>query len=543
MDPTKVLPAKGTRIKLSGYTGTVHFAGEVDKTTGIWIGVEWDDPQRGRHNGMNDGKRYFTCRHPHGGSFIRPSGNISFGISFLEAIRSKYIEPPRGHDIPETVVLGSSQGAIVVEAAGLDKVREKLADLTRLREVSLCDEDVCRSDDEGMIRRACPNIRSLDLSTSLISSWDVVASITRELPMLQRLALKLSDSPPSFVYSYSCSRNRLQPPLGFDVMEFAFEHLTELLLNDTVTTWSEMQTIIAFMPNLSVIEMGYNSLKRLQSQDSVRAPLNNSVKTINLDSNFCFDWEDIWKSLEQYKKLQRLILSSNCIETIPFPSSGQGLPSLKYLSLSQNRISTWKDIDALESWCPVLESFSMVENPLTLRENTRHTRPFLISRIRSLTKLDGTLISGRERNDSELFYHSYILQHGPPTEQGRCEAHPQWVNLRSKYGNIDREVREKFADKLSHRMIAIKLYSNLNNITKSPDESTPLVLKILPSMTLRTLRMKLSKILKSSNATMLLWVRQNDGNLHELDFEHDREDLDRIGIQEGSDLIFRVVTE
>lgn len=56
------LPREGTRLSLLGHLGTVRFVGPVDNTTGIWIGVEWDDPQRGKHDGVKDGKRYFTCR-------------------------------------------------------------------------------------------------------------------------------------------------------------------------------------------------------------------------------------------------------------------------------------------------------------------------------------------------------------------------------------------------------------------------------------------------------------------------------------------------
>ena len=31
-------------------------------STGIWIGVEWDDERRGKHDGSHEGRRYFTTR-------------------------------------------------------------------------------------------------------------------------------------------------------------------------------------------------------------------------------------------------------------------------------------------------------------------------------------------------------------------------------------------------------------------------------------------------------------------------------------------------
>jgi len=62
MDLNSELPLEGKRLKLSGSLGTIRFVGDVDNTSGIWLGVEWDDPRRGKHDGVKDGKRYFTCR-------------------------------------------------------------------------------------------------------------------------------------------------------------------------------------------------------------------------------------------------------------------------------------------------------------------------------------------------------------------------------------------------------------------------------------------------------------------------------------------------
>ena len=55
------LPSIGTRLSHSGFSGTVRFVGPVDGTQGLWLGVERDDPSRGKHDGVKDGKRYFAC--------------------------------------------------------------------------------------------------------------------------------------------------------------------------------------------------------------------------------------------------------------------------------------------------------------------------------------------------------------------------------------------------------------------------------------------------------------------------------------------------
>ncbi len=51
----------GRRLSFEGNLCTVRYIGPVAGTKGQWLGVEWDDPTRGKHSGEHDGKRYFAC--------------------------------------------------------------------------------------------------------------------------------------------------------------------------------------------------------------------------------------------------------------------------------------------------------------------------------------------------------------------------------------------------------------------------------------------------------------------------------------------------
>lgn len=51
----------GERLSFSDAPCTVRYVGEVDGTQGEWLGVEWDDPTRGKHAGVHGGRRYFDC--------------------------------------------------------------------------------------------------------------------------------------------------------------------------------------------------------------------------------------------------------------------------------------------------------------------------------------------------------------------------------------------------------------------------------------------------------------------------------------------------
>ena len=89
------------------------------------------------------------------GSFIRPTApGISYGQSFLTALSAKYVEENHGPN--ETVVLGSSNGAIEVKVANLDMIRGNLARLETLREVSV--EDVSSVDPPGDISKKTPSM-------------------------------------------------------------------------------------------------------------------------------------------------------------------------------------------------------------------------------------------------------------------------------------------------------------------------------------------------------------------------------------------------
>ncbi|KAH9928160.1 uncharacterized protein B0H18DRAFT_1001521 [Fomitopsis serialis] len=505
------LPAVGTRLIHSGHLGTVRFVGQVDGAAGLWLGVEWDDPQRGKHDGVKDGKRYFSCVVPNAGSFIRPSSSTSYGHSFLEALASKYIDVPHGSGV-EKVILGSSNGAIEVEVVGLDRIRGELAQLERLREVSLDGRGVASADPPGAISKACPGIRGLDLSK---------ISIVCELPNLQRLAL---------------NQNRLNLPINHDGALAAFRDVYELQLNTTLATWDDMQHIIRYMPALRAIEMGYNRIQSLSTGRDVTAPRSHPrLEEINLDSNSLSSWPKICEALRPYTALQRLVLTSNAINLIgPLPEPNDPpLVHLKHLSLSYNRLSSWCDIDHLSGWCPAIESLTLTGNPFVEDgEHSHNARPFPIAKIPTLTVLDGAGVSAKERTDSELFYLSWVNKHGPPDEDARSREHPRWNAL----CEIGSALRSTHTDVKLHRTDTPPSKKAL------PPSSDPVVLRVLPSMNVRTFYLKVVKsfkIPKAAQTFLKLWLRMPDDNVVEIDRD-DNHDLDWWGVENGVEMFVLV---
>ncbi|CAL1705710.1 unnamed protein product [Somion occarium] len=540
-------PQVGRRINYAGYLGTIRYVGPVDGTQGVWLGVEWDDAHRGKHDGLKNGKRYFTCLVPNAGSFIRTTAQISYGTSFLTALTEKYIENPRNSSSVEKVILGSSNGAIEVEAVGLDKIRAKLSRLDTLREASLDSRNVATAGSSGDIRRTCPDIRGLDLSKNLLPSWDVVALIATELGHLERLAL---------------NQNRMTLPRSAAIIADAFRQLRELQLNDTMTTWYELRVVIRYMPELQHVEVGYNRLRALEIPNQLSKDLfeHPNIRSINFDSNELHCWAEICEALRPITALDRLLLSSNQVGRIEPIADATKSPvrNLNHLALSFNALAEWTDIDHLVHWCPHLESLKLTGNPLM--EGTqpgKNTRQLTIARIATLQTLDAAGISSRERTDSELYYLSYITKHGPSDESARCLEHPRWKELCEKYGKPDEQASssKNKRDTLGNRLLRINIFrcSRSTSIHSSTNAKTgpnsdlnlsePTALRVLPSMSMRAFHLKVAKSFKLPKGTQALkvWLKMPDDALIELPSEDDTHDLSWWGIEDGSGVILKEI--
>ncbi|KAF7637734.1 CAP-Gly domain-containing protein [Meloidogyne graminicola] len=59
------------RILLNDSKGVVKYYGELEVTNGFWVGVDWDDKNRGKHDGSYKGKKYFKAFSNTSGSFLR----------------------------------------------------------------------------------------------------------------------------------------------------------------------------------------------------------------------------------------------------------------------------------------------------------------------------------------------------------------------------------------------------------------------------------------------------------------------------------------
>ncbi|EAU88737.2 tubulin-specific chaperone e [Coprinopsis cinerea okayama7 len=430
-------PQPGTRILYNGQPGTVRYLGSVDGTKGEWIGVDWDDPERGKHDGVKNNKRYFTTRlesldmpvaqtssigtrYPRSGSFIRISPAVKYGTSFLEAVQSKYLEDLHGSETQETVILGSSLGAIEVEAVNLDKIRSKLARLDRLRNYGM-----------GLL-----NLGTQTSDTSISRSlWSMTGKTSHPFP----LNWCISTSSHSSLYSICTDEDAF---LGSP-----FPNLTELELNDIRLSWEAIQSIIAHMPRLQSLEVGFNNFTALGS-----SPIpHNTLQTLNLDNNALSDWVDLATTIDtSFPSLEKVILTSNKFSAIPPNGGGAALFQIKYLALASNALSSWSDLENLSRWLPGIRTLSLRMSPITTEA---HARSRVIAYFPTLHVLDGTNISSRERSDSEILYLGDVAKTLGDVQEGTLPF--RWHELCEIHGNPNASAPKQDEDKLGSKLIGI----------------------------------------------------------------------------------------
>lgn len=296
------MDAVGKRVSCGGERATVRYFGPVPPTAGLWLGVEWDSPDRGKHDGSHEGVQYFTCRHPTGGSFVRPA-KVSFGVDYLTAVRQAY-------KIDSEEVL-SEEISISRKKLKWGNIKER--GFESLPSVLLSRSDVSGSGADGQIRTTTPNVEWLDLSGTLLSCWEDVATISQQLDRLEGLQL---------------SYNRLRLPPDPSALRHAFSALRVLVLNGCQLTWPQILECAPMWPQLEDLCVEENNITELQRPEG----LLQSLKSLSLSSNPLV--QDSVLSLSALPRLEQLNLSKTGLSVIQFEDAAPGNDTVSSLTAS-----------------------------------------------------------------------------------------------------------------------------------------------------------------------------------------------------------------
>lgn len=281
------LPA-GSRLRTKGGERcTLRYLGPCPGQEGTWLGVEWDEPSRGKHSGTitdKDGVKHkiFQTQVANSGSLIKwNTGQLQIGRSFYQAIQEKYFDDNDVKDLKCDTFYSQSGREIPVVTLGLEEHSKRVANFGHLVSLSLAGTLVSHAGDNASLTLlTLEKMTELDISASLVNDLEIVNVLANRFPSLR---------------SVKCNDNKisLDPTTNFEC-----QSITSLQLNNTSRNVADLVRLDVHFPNLVHLEIGYNGiqslpphLKRLQS-----------LLYLDLSANELSSWEDISSSIGQLKK-------------------------------------------------------------------------------------------------------------------------------------------------------------------------------------------------------------------------------------------------
>ncbi|KAF9280409.1 hypothetical protein BGZ68_007251 [Mortierella alpina] len=480
----------GQRIESEYNRGTVRYIGPVPPTKGEWIGVEWDDKARGKHSGEHNGQQYFQCLFPGTGSFTRISNKIHTGQTLLHILRERYVD--QNKQVEDDLYLGESN--IKVDVYDFERVKDIQSKLHLMQVVGLANTNVERAADFDETQKECPNIQDLDLSSTLISTWQDVADICAPLTKLTILRL---------------SRNRFMPLTSQPSLEYAFKNLRCLALNRVYFPWDEVDLLEPSMPNLQILQIGFNMYSELGKTvnsapvASQKVPGFANLEELHLEGNVFEDWNQILR-LSRLPKLKTLDLSENKISTILAPQDAEDFKSLTDIRLSDNIIDNWTSIDYLGLYSS-LGSLWIGNNPITNKASTGASGEnstgldsgiSIIARMGNLRHLNGSEINDKSRINAELYYLKHVALSPDAKDPATIQAlHPRFEHLCEVHGRPDTsdESRKATSDMLKDRLISITFVSKDR---MDGDAKVKVQKNVLGTMTVKNLKNLAQKLVR-----------------------------------------------
>lgn len=321
-----------------------------------------------------------------------------------------------------------------VEMVGTDSIQEKQSNYKELTLVSLRGMAVSGPDKEREFYTVAPLVSELDLSSTLLSSWNDVASVTRNLHQLQTLHL---------------NENFLKLPQDPKQLMPSFSTVSVMFLNRMRLQWNEVDVIVSMMPSLTELHICHNCLNSLRENNGQLTQLRalGNIELLNLEGNKLSDWKSILRLGHLLPRLKCLILNDNGIKSVELGNKVQDstdgiplFPSLESLSLSNNAITKIQSINELNR-LPSLTGLRFKGNPLFQDETTFESRQELLARVPSLTSLNGSLVNSKEKEIAERAYlkkyaTSWVNAGGNPGVGEKSVLNPEFIEAHPRYGEL-----------------------------------------------------------------------------------------------------------
>lgn len=418
-DIISTLTPNKTRLRdADGFVATVRYIGPVasaKRAKENWVGVEWDDPHRGKHDGSvisrttNEIVRHFSLEVPSltGGSFLKLS-KIDTGVELnLKLIQSRYV----GEDAPLVApnnllpftARTSSGRDKPIEFLGEMKVRQ-YQQLGDLDDISLRSMGISRVSKIGEGREELTStfqhVRELDVSGNLFSDWQDIFDILNTFQTLTWLSFasnKIYDIPSDIPW---------QPGM--------FGSLKVLNVNrSSIASFRTVEVLDKLCPNLEELCIAYSDLSDMdtggrQSGEDEAGPLEGFQALKLLDCSNCNlgSWDNQIRRLRKLPKLETLIVDDNPLTEVTIQDPSE-FAQLQVFQITGNDIESWTSIESLGK-LSTLKSLRFRNCPLTNDIGSGEARAGTIARMPQIEALNASNISDKERVEAERRYVSTV---------------------------------------------------------------------------------------------------------------------------------------
>ena len=504
--------------------GTIKYLGAVEGTKGSWIGVEWDNPERGKHDGSHNGKRYFETSTPTSGSFVRDS-KISKGVSLEYAVEDRYGSSHEA-DPNEIERLRRDINAPFLQLVGFEKVNQTQSDFAKLKTISVRNMAISHSGNQ--LDSFMTSVQVLDIAESLFNSWNQVASLCGQLKKLKNLNI---------------SDNKLTLPMqqddddGRGNMKEAFQNVNTLFMGKMGYDWNACHEVLQYFSNLQALNLYGNVLNSIANPPPGPNGLLTSLTELNLSGNpLGPKWDNVMK-FAKLPKLQTLAVNDCQLEEIVFNKENPGFEQLRVLQISFNKLKDWQSIYCID-YLPNLQEIKCRDNPIVDSESSQTSRQLVIAAAANLKVVNGTEVEKAERFGAEWdFIKKYGLEYLEATKDAiKLEEfhkkYPRYKTLVSKFGAPEEsELRVKDTSLKANLL-------KVNIVCPDDDSVKPLSKSLPPAMVVSKLRGLLGRLIKPAKGKELtLSYSSNKKPDFKVPFDNDMRDLFFYNVESG-DTIF-----
>lgn len=460
--PVQAPPSKKSSLKSEGDGPAADAPAEAATPATVEVvGVEYDEPGHGKHDGTHQGVRIFTCPPGHG-SFVKVE-KLELGVSIQWAIADKYFSGLLQEAAPKQVRSEAvnaldyvdSKGrekAMNVELVGRYNVEQQQQRLEGFVEASLAESRLeLRYPENVWDHDWClPNLKSLWLDKTLLCDWADVVAICELCPQLEWLSLaktRLAAVPTDG--SLKAPRYAPEkPPDTRLVLTPFYSRLRTLVLTETMMTWPDLLAIDrgGHFPCLEHLHLARNrlSIGVPEFAGVGEKPPFPRLMSLVLDQNDITDWRVLRRAIDAFPSLQALHLNGNLLgeslEGLADMAADQTPRRLSALFLAENRLSSWAAIGHLSSYA--LLELKVQRNPITEGASpvcsTQVLRQVLIALMPTLVRLNSSEVSAKERTAAERYLLALAKQESPVVKSlaEACDVSAHVNRLQSIHGEI-----------------------------------------------------------------------------------------------------------